>query len=67
MTVGELIKYLKHHRKDLPVVYKTHSEHCILEPKDIEIKELCLPREDNWVHDYRPDKETQTYLVLPGN
>ena len=43
------------------------SEQLLLGADDIRIERLCLPREDGWVHDARPDKPTQDYLVFPGN
>jgi hypothetical protein len=67
MTVAELIKLLKTYPKDLPVAYRLHSEQCMLEAKDIEVKRLCEEREDGWVANKRPDKPTIEYLVLPGN
>lgn len=67
MTVSELIKLLKKHPKNLRVVYSCHSEYCLLEEGGVKILDLCPPRPDGWVHDKRPDKETETYLVFPGN
>lgn len=65
MTVSELIEFLKKQPKNLLVAYKIFSEQCLLEEKDIAIEELCQPRDDGWVHDRRPDKSTQKYLVFP--
>ena len=67
MTVAELIEYLKTKPQEIQVVYAKYSEQCLMEPDDIEVRDLCKPREDGWVHDSRPDKETQSYLVFPGN
>lgn len=67
MKVSELIDYLKTQPQHLTVVFRCYSESCILEAKDIKIEELCAPRDDGWVPNTRPDKATQTYLVLPGN
>ena len=67
MTVAELITLLKKQPQDLQVVYELHSEQVLLEEGDIHIRDLCKPRPDGWVHDARPDKPTQKYLVLPGN
>lgn len=67
MTVAELIAILQTKRQDLPIVYRVYSEWALLEPDDIEVQALCLPREDGWVHDARPDKPIQDYLTLPGN
>lgn len=67
MTVNELIELLKTYPQDLLVAYEIHSEQCLLDAKDIKIKELCEPRSDGWVHDYRPDRPSIKYLVLPGN
>jgi hypothetical protein len=67
MNVRELISYLSTFPQHLPVAYRVHSEQCMIEGKDIVVERCCLPRPDGWVHDARPDKETQEYLVLPGN
>lgn len=66
MTVKELIEFLLQQPQDLLVAYKLHSEQCLLEEIYIEIEELCTPRDDGWIHDMRPDKPTQSYLVFPG-
>jgi len=65
MTVAELINFLKQQPQDIQVVYEIYSEQKLLEIDEIEIKLLSLPRKDGWVHDQRPDKPTQTYLVFP--
>lgn len=67
MTVKELIDLLATYPKDLPVAYRCHSEQVLLEAKDIEIVDLCHPRPDGWVQNYRPDMPTQQYLLFPGN
>lgn len=67
MKVSELIEFLKTQPQDLRVVYECHSEQILLDASEIKIEELCVPRPDGWVHDKRPDKPTETYLVLPGN
>lgn len=67
MTVKELIAVLQSKPQNLNVVYRCCSEWCLLEADDIEIKSLCLPRPDGWVHDARPDKPKQDYLTFPGN
>lgn len=67
MTVKELIELLQSKPQDLQVAYQLHSEYCLLRAGDINIESLCQPRPDGWVHDARPDKPTQKYLVLPGN
>jgi hypothetical protein len=66
MKVKELIEFLKNQPQDIEVVYSTCSEQCILNAEDMYIKELCEPRPDGWVQDYRKDKPSQTYLVLPA-
>lgn len=66
MLVSELIEYLQKQPQDLQVVYRCSSEQDILESEYIHIKELCTPRPDGWVQNYREDKPSQTYLVLPG-
>ena len=67
MTVAELIAFLQTQPQYLPVAYRCCSEQALLESDDIRIKEACMPRNDGWVQDKRPDKETQTYLLFPGN
>ena len=67
MTVSDFIQYLQKQQQDLEVVYRAYSEQSILYEHDIEVKELCKPRPDGWVQDFRSDKESQKYLVLPGN
>ncbi len=67
MTVKELIDLLATYPEDLPVAYCCMSEQVLLEAKDIEIADLCHPRPDGWVQNYRPDMPTQQYLLFPGN
>ncbi|WP_333899631.1 hypothetical protein [Agrobacterium pusense] len=67
MTVAELIEHLRTFPQDLPVAYRLHSEQVMLDPDDIEVKELCFPRPDGWVQNKRPDMPSQPYLLLPGN
>lgn len=67
MTVKELIEILQTKPQGIPVAYRLFSEWALLEADDIEVNPLCLPRPDGWVHDKRPDKQTQDYLTLPGN
>jgi len=67
MTVLELIAILQKYPENLQVVFQCCSENCLLEEKMIETGDLCLPRPDGWVHNKRPDKPLQTYLILPGN
>lgn len=67
MTVAQLIKFLKKQPQDLKVAYKCYSEQCLMEEDDIQIKELCHPRDDGWIQDRRPDMETEQYLLFPGN
>ena len=67
MRVKDLITLLQKHDQELLVCYRRHSEYCLLEPDDICIQDLQPPRNDGWVHDERPDKPVETYLVLPGN
>ena len=67
MTVRELIAYLSTQPQDLQVVYQLYSEQCLLRTSDISVQKFCVARDDGWVHQARPDKPTQEYLVLPGN
>lgn len=65
MKVSELIAFLQTQPQDIPVVYSTCSEQLLLEPKDIEVVDLCEARPDGWVHHARSDKPTTPYLVFP--
>lgn len=67
MTVREFIAYLSTQPQDLQVAYRCCSENCLLETKDISVEKLCVVRGDGWVPNARPDKDTQEYLLLPGN
>jgi len=67
MTVADLIAFLQQQPQDLQVAIERYSEQCLLETEDIEVKDLCKPRPDGWIQHNRLDKETQTYLVFPGN
>jgi hypothetical protein len=67
MKVRDLILLLQEHDPDMPVCYSVFSEQAELEPELIEVEELCLPRDDGWIHDKRSDKPFQKYLVFPGN
>jgi len=67
MTVRELIAFLQTQAPDLPVAYECCSEWNTLEAEQIKVEALCYPRPDGWIHDKRPDKPLQDYLVLPGN
>jgi hypothetical protein len=67
MTVKELIEFLQTQPQDLLVAYRLHSEQCLLESNYLQIQSFCAPRPDGWVHDSRPDKPQQDYLVFPGN
>ena len=67
MIVSELVEFLKKQPQDIKVAYRTCSEQCVLEAITITIVDLCKPRPDGWVQDRRPDMETETYLLLPGN
>lgn len=67
MNVRELIEFLQTQPQDLLVVYKCYSEQLLLEADEIKIEHFCVPRPDGWVHDFRPDKPSQPYLLFPGN
>lgn len=67
MTVAELIAKLQTMPQDLPVAYCCYSEQCLLEDDEIEVVELCLPREDGWIQNKRPDMPSQQYVRFPGN
>ena len=67
ITVSELITFLQEQDQAAHVAYLSCSEQCLLNLEDIDIKELCKPRNDGWIHDERPDKVAVKYLVFPGN
>lgn len=67
MTFAEFIAYLQTQPQDTLVAYRCFSEFCLLKAEEISVLELCQPRLDGWIHDMRPDRPTQAYLVLPGN
>ena len=67
MTVKDLITFLKKQPQDLPIVYCCYSEQQLLKEDEICIAELCEPRPDGWVQNYRPDMPTKEYLRFPGN
>lgn len=64
MTVAELISLLQTKPQELQVAYHCCSEQVLLVAGDVEIIEKCQPRHDGWIHNARPDKPTQTYLLL---
>lgn len=67
MTVSELIGFLRTQQQDSQVAIQMYSEYSLLDVESIVVMDLCKPRPDGWVQCKRPDKETQTYLVFPGN
>ena len=67
MTVSELIGFLRTQQQDSQVAIRMYSEYILLDVEGIVAMDLCKPRSDGWVQNKRPDKETQTYLVFPGN
>lgn len=67
MTVAELIEFLKKQPQDLLVGYNKHSEHILMEEEEIIVKILSDPRNDGWLHDVRPGRFSQSYLIFPGN
>lgn len=67
MTVAELIAFLQTQPQDLQVLYQCYSEGALLEAEDIKVESWQPAREDKWVHRQRPDRESQSYLVFPGN
>jgi hypothetical protein len=67
MTVSELIVFLETQPQHLTVVYRVCSEQCVMDPSDIVVGPLCPPRPDGWVHNYRPDRTSQDFLIFPGN
>lgn len=66
-TVKELIKHLLTLDQNLPVAYRCMSEQLLLDTDELQVKKLCLPRNDGWIQNQRPDMPTQEYLLFPGN
>lgn len=67
MTVSELINFLQQQPQDIQVAFRLFSEQRLLEEYDMSVVDLCLPRDDGWIQNKRPDMPTQKYLLLPGN
>ena len=67
MKVKELITFLETQDEELTVAYRLYSEALVMELDEISVKSLCKPRSDGWIQNNRLDKETQEYLVFPGN
>lgn len=67
MTVAEFIKILERYPQNIKVAFELFSEQCLLEPDRIKLVDACKPRPDGWIQDFRPDMESETYLMLPGN
>lgn len=67
MTVADLIEFLKTQPQELPVISRMYSDYDLLKSDEIEVVEMCLPREDGWVQYKREDMPSQKYLCFPGN
>ena len=67
MTVADLIEFLKTQPQDIQVAYRLDIEQCLMEKGEICAEYLCYPQTDGWIHNARPGKPTQEYLVFPGN
>ena len=67
MTVADLIEFLQKQPQDLLVAYELYSEYSLLDTDEIKLVELCEPRPDGWIQKKRPDMQSLTYLVFPGN
>ncbi len=67
MTVAELIEFLKTQPQELLVAYEIYSEQALLHKEEITVQEFCLPRDDDWIQNKRPDMPSQPYLLFPGN
>lgn len=64
MTVKDLIEILRGHPQDMDVIVDMYSDSCLLEAKGIVVLDACLPRNDGWVENRRPDKELKSYLSV---
>jgi len=67
VTVANLVAHLQTFPPYLPVAFQRFSEACLLELDDLKVELAQPPRPDGWVHDARPDKPCQDYLIFPGN
>ena len=67
LTVKELIELLQTYPQDILVARELFSEKVLVEEGNFCIEEHCPPRNDGWVHEKRPDRPTQKYLVIAGN
>ena len=67
MNVKELKELLSRHPDDMKIAHTMYSEQCLLNQDDISIFEGCSPRDDDWIQNARPDKETESYLLIRGN
>lgn len=67
MTVAQLIEFLKTQPQEMLVAYDIYSESALMEADMIKVQDLCIAREDGWLHHKRPDMPSQPYLVFPGN
>ena len=67
MNVEQLIAHLQTFDPKLEVIYRLHSECCILDKEDVDVGQACKPRPDGWVQNYRKDMPSQLYLMFPGN
>jgi hypothetical protein len=67
VTVADLIAFLQAQPQHMRVAYRLWSEAVLLEKGDIKLVDACPPRADGWIHTRRPDKPTETFLMLPGS
>lgn len=50
MSVADLIELLKTCPQDMLVGISRHSEHCLLQQRNVQVLELCKSRSDGWIH-----------------
>lgn len=67
MNVKKLKELLSKFPDDMKIAHTMYSEQCLLDEDDISIFEGCTPREDRWIQNARPDKKSESYLLIRGN
>lgn len=67
MTVKDLKELLDEYDDNMKIAYRLYSEYCLLEEDELELLKASTPRNDGWVHSLREDKDSQYYLLFPGN
>lgn len=64
MKVSELIEILQKYPQDTIVITPMYSDYTIVKPFNVSLQQLPIPREDDWVESWRPDKPTANYICI---